>query len=432
MIRRVGIDFGTSTTVVRVKNYEDDGKTYIQDRLGCQVVMFGEFPTVPTLGRQMEDGTWIWGHEAVKERKNSVLYQNFKMDMTHPEKSKKAEELIFGFFKYLYACYSEQDTGGFFGEQGVRTETVISYPVKWQSDQVELLLAAAAQAGFQNVTHMNEAKAAVIAALQQNSDKLCDLGIRRRGDKLKLLLVDMGAGTTDLVLGEYTYDEKEPKWRLISCWPVDEKAATCGGREIDEVLRQFIKTALEAYGEETGGTEIYLRLLQNPKNLPAIKAWKEKDVSDELAKGGTVTDCDVMYNCAGGDIVPFEPITKDALEKLLGGYISDLIGLVNGCIDNDPEKQNPVDAVLLVGGSSRWYFVPELFAGKGKNGKKIVLKRVQEKPGERIMRLVRPQETVAMGLVLSALPLEVQGDVEIRETETEQAPKQKLQEMQDM
>ena len=118
MIRRIGIDFGTSTTVLQVKNYESDGVTPIGDRIDTKDVKFGKQSYCDTYVKQRQD-RWYCGPEALKNIPDAKLYTNFKMQLESPDAAIAAEarEATLHFFEYLYKTYAEQRDNGQFGEK---------------------------------------------------------------------------------------------------------------------------------------------------------------------------------------------------------------------------------------------------------------------------------------------------------------------------
>ena len=203
--RVIGVDFGTSTSVIRVKRY-CGGEPVSQERLAAEAVVFNNgIPMVPTLIQRLGENAYF-GCDAQTAKRGAVLYHSFKVDLESPdpEKRQKARELTQEFLKYLAGVYKSQSEGGHLGEADDRERTIISYPVKWGSGTKKFMLEAAGQAGFPNVEGMDEAQAAIHAVTLQSESYLKKEGYLREGRPCTVLLIDMGAGTTDLALCRYT------------------------------------------------------------------------------------------------------------------------------------------------------------------------------------------------------------------------------------
>ena len=90
--RIIGIDFGTSTSVIRVKRYEN-GKA-IGEKLETKEVIFGGIgATVPTLIQKKDDDESIvyYGYEALQKRKKTTTYHSFKVDLESSDPEKRAQ-----------------------------------------------------------------------------------------------------------------------------------------------------------------------------------------------------------------------------------------------------------------------------------------------------------------------------------------------------
>lgn len=99
--RIIGIDFGTSTSVVRVKRYENGMP--VGDRLGTQAVTFEMGSVmVPTLIQRVKGSTY-YGHDAQVNRGGAELFQNFKLDLESEEPALRAnaKALTEEFFAFL-------------------------------------------------------------------------------------------------------------------------------------------------------------------------------------------------------------------------------------------------------------------------------------------------------------------------------------------
>jgi molecular chaperone DnaK (HSP70) len=191
--RIIGIDFGTSTSVVKIKTYKDDQP--IDAREVADYVRFDNKDSLPTLVYETTDGRYLVGFEAENAAVKGVLHQNFKLDLISTglsirEEAKKYTEI---FLKYLFDTYNEQKN--YFPACDLET-TYISYPAKWSDELREIMINLVQKVGFKNVKGLDEPTAAIHTVLVQESGKLN----LNDNDSAYILMIDMGAGTTDLVL----------------------------------------------------------------------------------------------------------------------------------------------------------------------------------------------------------------------------------------
>ena len=87
--RLIGIDFGTSTTVVHIKNYTD-GRPSDGDGTSIQYVEFDGQGVVPSLIQKVED-TYYFGYDAKQPKKDEKIYRNFKMKLESSDEKEQAE-----------------------------------------------------------------------------------------------------------------------------------------------------------------------------------------------------------------------------------------------------------------------------------------------------------------------------------------------------
>ena len=396
--RIVGIDFGTSTSVIRVKRYNDNGIP-IGDISHVIPVTFNMGSTVvPTLIRKTDSDT-VYGYDAQVFQKKSTVYQNFKVDLESEDEEKKqqARQLTGDFFKYLAETYNEQSAGGHLGDSTDEVRTLISYPVKWSDETKKFMIETAKNAGFANVEGMDEAQAAISAVLVQNADHLHKHGYISGADSVNILLIDMGAGTTDLVLCKYYIEQK--KTEIICTWP---KAGDIlfGGKEVDELLRNHVKGKLP----EDECESVIKRC-----GLDKFKAWKENMVSPALKKNDRIeefSELDMIIDLLEIDAEDYS-IDRSVFESFSKDYLQKFSELVNGCIEESKMNSADVDIVILTGGHSQWYFVNEILSGQKKDFGEIYLKKIVE-DNNRILPITLPQETVALGLVYSSLKQEIE------------------------
>lgn len=413
MLRVIGIDFGTSSIYMNVKRYNLDDPT--SDSFNYIPVSFeyGESKgSIISVIRENSDGSLDFGNIANEEADGAVVYRNFKMKLESSDDAEreKSRYLVKQLFKYLYKVYSQQISQ--LGEKTDAVETNISYPVKWQKSTADFMIEAAEEAGFTNVTGMDEATAAITTVLTQSFDTIAETKIPDSDKPGYILLVDMGAGTTDCALCRYSFDRKDGgdakasslKVDIITCWPFSEEDPTFGGSEIDAVLAEYIENFLrEALPKEL---QAFVSNLVSVGNN--VKLWKENNVSANLNKNGTVKTCGFIKAYLGTAGKKFPEITRESFESLIEEKLSDYVYLIKGCLEKgcsvSPEFRNEgLDLVILAGGHSSWYFAKDIIdgtmSGHLEHG---TLRKIRSEKG-RVFRLPNPQSTVVLGLIYNRL-----------------------------
>ncbi|MGN0106861.1 MAG: Hsp70 family protein, partial [Hominilimicola sp.] len=392
--RYVGVDFGTSTSVIRVKRYKD-GKP-VEPRLDTKSVVFDAAGSVlvPSLIRTIGDNKPYYGYEAALGKKNSTLYQSFKIDLESDEEEKitLARKLTSDFLAYMGKQYNFQSEGGHFGEPNDEEHTIISYPVKWSEETKKFMLDAAKKAGFKNVEGMDEAHAAIHAVTMQNENYLKNKHYLIDGTPVNILLIDMGAGTTDLIVCRYT-PGSSPKNEILCTWPKNG-GLTFGGREVDEILRNYIKSMMS---EEDA--DVILRKV----GIDQFKAWKEMSVSPALTRNETVTEFSALDNIL--DILEIDiddySLDRAKFESFAKDYLEQFSRLINDCVNASGLNGGDIDLVITTGGHSQWYFVNDIIKSS------VSLTKIKADSG-RIVSVPRPHETVALGLVYSPISPQVE------------------------
>ncbi len=390
--RIIGIDFGTSTSVIRVKRYKD-GKPLV-DKLNTQAVTFNMGSTMlPTLIRKIENGTY-YGYEAQIPKKNSTLYQNFKikLESDNAEEKAQARELTREFFKYMASVYKEQSAGGHLGESTDVEKTLISYPVKWTDETKKFMLQTAKESGFPNVEGLDEAQSAIHAAIVQNEENLQKNGYLQNGKPVNIMLIDMGAGTTDIVISEYTPGTSATN-RVLCTWPKDGDILF-GGREVDELLLDYIKERLPEDEAER---------ICKKCSTDAFKEWKDTMVSPGLKRSETIAEFSALDNITEMlDIEVEYAIDRSEFEKTTEAYLQKLPLLVKGSLTEARLKGSDIDLVILTGGHSQWYFVKDILTNTTSKFGACGLDKIKA-DSNRVISISLPQETVALGLVYDKL-----------------------------
>lgn len=390
--RIIGIDFGTSTSVIKIKTYKDNEPIGIANAV--EYVRFDNKDSLPTLVYETGEGKFLIGYEAENAAVKGILRQNFKLDLISGDASLRNEavRLTKIFFRHMFKEYDEQRS--YFPACDTET-TYISYPAKWSRELRELMIQIAREAGFKNVMGLDEPTAAIHTVMVQEGKKL-DLGGREAAD---ILVIDMGAGTTDLVLCRY-FPNRDKHIDILDTWPKDDSQCLFGGREVDEALCEYIKAYLVDCG------------LPNAKNfkekyLDKCKAWKEANLSPILNdKNGVVRYCgfiDALLSMLDVDR-EFPPISRNDFENMLGGYITQFPKMIDDCLRDAGFDGRELDHVILTGGHSQWYFTNEILDGTLTRFGNPDLPKIKA-DAKRIIKLSRPQETVALGLVFQKISI---------------------------
>lgn len=390
--RIIGIDFGTSTSVIRVKRYENGKPVGIGTRLDTQKV----FDLVPTVIQEV-NGHRYYGEEAVAPKgKNAIIYRNFKLDLESDDECKRniAKGLTEAFLSFLADAYQTDSEGGHLGESTDLERTIISYPVKWCDDTKNFMVEATRKAGFPNVEGMDEAQAAIHAVVVQNEKILLAKKYLQENIPTTILLIDMGAGTTDLVLCRYT-PGKQPKNEILATWP-KEGDVLFGGSEVDRLLRYYVS---ELFVDKSQSETLLKRI-----PMEQFKAWKETVVAKVLENNETVDQFYTLDDLADMLEIEMKPYSLDrlAFETCASNYLKQFPKLINGCLNAADMQGEQVDLVVLTGGHSQWYFANEIIAGKMPNISSVIFPHIAQNTS-RIIRVAHPQETAALGMVFSPL-----------------------------
>lgn len=399
--RCIGIDFGTSSTVMYIKDFRDDG-TDSQP----QPVLVNGNPVIPSVAFVINNDfecseNFIFGQDAEMCQIEGKIYRNFKLDLISADTEivKRAKQLVSEFFKWLKVCYNDQIL-----YMGIveNEKTFVSFPVKWPENLREYMKRAAVEAGFQNVYGMDEASAAIQSLLYSSHETLQRYGILKKNQQLKVMLLDMGAGTSDLVFGIYDTSKKELK--VIDTYPSAADDVYYGGKEFDEALCDFIGDYLHNNGIGYDGAADRDRMLCD------CKSWKENTLSPCLRKKQQITKIPpfimMLTTHLGSSRTPFPVIDRQFFEKRFADNINIFAELINDALDraevHEPaiDFRKDADVIILTGGHSQWYFVNEMLSGKmiTSSRKDILFSKIKENP-EKLLQLPRPSETVAFGLV---------------------------------
>lgn len=412
--RIIGIDFGTSTTVVRVHNVGAENRV-------VPVAINGQ-RTIPTIAFCPKDSNEIYyGYDAQAKYDSNVegrLYKNFKMDLISDEETrrKQAESLIQGFLKYVYDQYQNLVNDDVF-DPADEVKVYVSHPAKWNSYARTLMKQSVEKAGFcnqNNIALKDEPTAAILAVMHEKNTELTQARMLQANEQHKVMMIDMGAGTTDIVLCTYKVINNTLEIDNIFTYPSINTPGLCGGREIDDAIISEAERFVNRMQNKpsTSGYKVVEKLRRS------VKKWKEQTISGVLRRGVVLPEPDEISGFRdtlsefGMPIMNekerfsisreyFEKFTRNhwlQWAELLKGAFDEVRGAQYNALDC-PKRPEDVDLLIVTGGHSQWYIVTEYLLGKPNHIDLPVLNfsKIQDNPC-RLLQSEDPQETVAVGL----------------------------------
>lgn len=405
----VGIDFGTSTTVVRYKVEGTNTINSVKDTNGIS-------DTIPTVIFKCADGSnTVYGNEALSMKRSGVpgeLIANFKMGLLDADEQtkKQKEAYIEEFLAFVYRRFAEETIK----YVGYDMDVYISFPAKWSDGFVTFMKDAFKKAGFKgNIIGVNEPKAATYNMLFRHLDGLKQTKLLASDKPIYVFMLDMGAGTTDIVIFRLIADSegKISVDNLLS-YPSVDNPYLCGGREIDGLLQKYVLSVIKDKNVPFG---------EDGFSMDNAKTWKDQVVSLQLKKGMVLPlppelQMPMKYLPNGQDVVNSFSLNASKFESATAEHWQNLYNLICSAVTVYKEKYGvgaeDIDMLFLTGGHSQWYTVPNLFNGVGVSGvigidhetpqgkvKAMNFKKLKEE-NWRMFSDVRPHECVATGLCL--------------------------------
>lgn len=374
----IGIDFGTSNSCVTYASYYGRGNGEVDpDPLQRpEAIPFNNRETIPTvvfLG-DGKDQPPLFGEPA--EEKSPYYPQltrsGFKMRLGRPDTGREAFLLARQFLAHLRrraAEYVPLDGG----DKGVRIETIVGHPVQWTADQREETRRAAMEAGFPNVRLEEESMAALYSHLCDDRD-----GVQPKPGS-RILLVDMGGGTTDFAFLQLAMAQGQRPVSIpvdpapsVDPWGKDRRSY--GGRDVDALI-------LDHVSREWDPEEV-------KRNRPALmrEARRFKEAFSNAINQGAA-EYETLWLV--GEDARNVRLTKAEFAQFAGEYIDHFEKLLKGALEEARLAPRQVTHLMLTGGHSRWYFVDEALA------RVMPHLSVEDKT---ILRHANPEQSVARGL----------------------------------
>lgn len=427
----IGIDFGTSTTVIKYR-YSGQDERYIQAITDPK----DGRRTIPTVVYYPQnEGEPLFGLEAEEKSITQVepnIQTNFKIhlkNMGSPYFAQSAQVLR-DYFNFLFKLiYDSVLHNGNYDDVVV----YLSVPAKWTNEARNFMRDEFYNVGFGELNNgdhnvvveiIDEPTAATYYLLYRESNKLFVNNTIKPGKVSNVLLLDMGAGTSDIVLFQAQIQENESGRALLNDlqnvrkYPRNDNNILCGGSEIDRCLQMYLRDLVLSYADNLGNG--WNRMC----SIQSVKAWKETMSSDfassKEANGMPPKLRDILTfrleenPTTFNNLVTNFKFTESDFINVSKHHWEKLNDLIKGAISEYKEEFGisaaDIDIVLLTGGHSSWHFIKDLFNGNGiggKIGKDNGFTKLAQDPVHRILQGNVPSETVALGMCMQDLGIKI-------------------------
>jgi len=360
----LGIDFGTTTTVV----------AYIkQTSLVPHIIEIRGKRSTDSVFRLDLDGTQVeeFGTEAWEtildypDRTFFEFKRNVGTDRTYrfspTNRTITAKELGVFFLSTIREKIEEQ-----FNYASLRTKVVkcvIGYPAKWDENQRRETIAIAEEAGFPNVVGCEEPVGVLLY-----HHYMRDISVHKRQ---RVLVYDFGGGTTDVAILE----TEEGEVRVIGIGG----DVHLGGCHFDEYLMEcFLKKYNPSLDLNSLSNKERMRLKSFSREI------KEK-LSHACREGRDYAELPIAGLKTSTRIRKWQ-LTKQEFESACAPLISRFEQSVESAMEDAKLTKEDIDTSILAGGSARLYYVHEKF--------RSILPKDEE------YQSPNPQEVIAKGLAM--------------------------------
>ncbi len=350
MSRAVGIDFGTTNSVIAVM---EGGEPVVipnqrGERLTPSVVAFGENNEV-IVGTAAKNQAVINFEKTIVSIKRKVG-ENYRVKIGEtPYTAEQISSLIISKLK--------ENAEAFIGEPVSRA--IITVPAYFNDGQRNAVKKAGELAGLEVMRLINEPTAAALA-----------YNMPANGEG-SILVFDLGGGTFDVSILDVSGDVYE-----VMATRGDNRL---GGDDFDARLVEYI---CRDFAEVNG-----INLADDRMALQKIREVAEQTKIELSDADSTLVNVPFISADSSGPKHLEMTITRPDFESLIADYIEKIGSIVDGAIEDAGISTDEIDKVALVGGSSRIPAIQQMLEARF--------------PG-RVIRNTNPDECVAVGAAIQA------------------------------
>jgi actin-like ATPase involved in cell morphogenesis len=318
----VGIDLGTTYTAAAVTSGSDPHVIHLGNRAAA-------IPSVVFL----HDGTMLTGDAALRRGLSDPkgLAREFKRRVGDPVPMvlggvPLSAEVLFGrLLRWTADVVAER-------EGGPPDQVAVCHPANWGPYKLELLSQACRIAELSGVTTVSEPEAAAIHYAAQE----------RTEPGALVAVYDLGGGTFDAAVLRKTHDGFE-------VLGAPEGIERLGGIDFDEAIVAHVRSAIE---DALAGLD-----LENTATLAALARLRQECVD---AKEALSADVETSIPVVLPGLQTEVRLTRAEFEGMIRVPLMETIAALRRAVRSARVEPSDLDAVLLVGGSSRIPMVAEM------------------------------------------------------------------------
>jgi molecular chaperone DnaK len=361
----LGVDLGTTSAAAAIQRADSAGGRTELVQLGTDAY------SLPSVVSLTAEGTWLCGDAAERRLGThpSATVREFKRRFGDP-----APIVVAGAAHAVESltCAQLADViRRVTTSTGARPDRLaLSHPAAWGPFRLDGLRQVARDVGYDDVTLVAEPVAAAVA----NHERL----LQQFPDGATVAVYDLGGGTFDaaVVRGGAGGDRS---WSVIG---VPEGVERLGGTDIDQAVLGHVDASL-------GGQVFSLDTADDDTRTALIRLRTAcRDAKEHLSE-----DTEVEIPVELPTLRTSVRLTRSELEAMIRPRLADSLAVLDRVVASAALTWNDIDAVLLVGGSSRIPAVGQM---------------VHERFGRPVIGATNPQLAVALGTAMmlseSAVP----------------------------